>query len=79
MTNLERANTSDIPYSPQAQALLLELKDEFPFEKFEAWIKPQLSVGGGHILQFLMEVMPRVKAEAIDPNMEHIDPEDVPF
>ena len=58
------------PYSPQAEALLKELKPDFPIEEFEAFAQKNFFiVGGNHILLFIEEKSKQKQAfrSALDP------------
>jgi len=59
----ERLEASELRYSDQAVTLLERMKDNFPLEQFEEWVLARLTVGGGHIIDFLNEYNLEMKQE----------------
>lgn len=59
----ERLEASELRYSEQAVILLERMKEDFPLEKFEEWVVARLTVGGGHIIDFLKEYNLEMKQE----------------
>lgn len=55
MTNYDHIKNSEILYSEQATALILNLKDNFDMVAFEQFVKQRFIVGGSHVLEFLQE------------------------
>lgn len=66
MTTLEKIAASKFHYSQQTIAFIANLKDNFDFEAFEAWVEDKLVIGGGLVLDFLQETHQNEQVASIE-------------